>query len=205
MSDVTQVGQNLSVEARVSPDATAGFDLVVLVAAENQHVGCDFPEGVEVLRRPMIDRDEEPSAKELKAAIDAAERAAFAMAPYAVPWELSKRLMPKPSWNGSVQVPASRKVQVDLTLPIPVDEVWKSKRVLVTCEHGLDRSCWVAGMALVLAGEQPTGKDALDHLRKVRGDDALENPFMARHLRKFYPRELAAMRPKSLRAASSRA
>jgi hypothetical protein len=203
MSDVAQVGQNLSVGARVSPDATAGFDLVVLVAAENQHVGCDFPEGVQVLRRPMIDRDEEPSAKELKAAIDAAERAAFAMAPHAVPWELSKRLMPKPPWSTSVRGPVVKKGQVDLTKLD--DDVWKSKKVLITCEHGLDRSCWVAGMALVLAGEQPTGKDALEHLRKVRGDDALENPFMARHLRKFYPRELAAMRLQPPRAASSRA
>jgi hypothetical protein len=203
MSDVAQVGQCLSVGARVPPDATAGFDLVVLVAAENQHVGCDFPDGVNVLRRPMIDRDEEPSSKELKAAIDAAERAAFAMAPYSVPWELSKRLMPKPSRTTSVALPRpAKKVQVDLTEP--EDDVWKNKKVLITCEHGLDRSCWVAGMALVLAGEQPTGKDALEHLRKVRGDDALENPFMARHLRKFYPRELAAMRGPP-RAASSRA
>ena len=224
MSDVAQVGQNLSVGARVPPDATAGFDLVVLVAAENQHVGCDFPQGVNILRRPMIDRDEEPSAKELKAAIDAAERAAFAMAPYSVPWEISKRLMPKPepSRIGSPRGP-TKKVQVDLTEPEddvwknkkptkkvqvdlaePEDDVRKNKKVLITCEHGLDRSCWVAGMALVLAGEQLTGKDALEHLRKVRGDDALENPFMARHLRKFYPRELAAMRGPP-RAASLRA
>jgi hypothetical protein len=193
MSDYTQVGQYLSVGGRVPPDATAGFDLVVLVAAENQHLGCDFPEGVEVLRRPMIDRDEEPSTKELKIAIDAAERVAFAIAPYMVPWELSKRLMPKLPAPSLV---VRKVVQVDLTK----DQASEPRKVLVTCEHGLDRSCWVAGMALVLAGEQKTGKDALEHLRKMRGEDALENPQMARHLRRFYPRELEAVRP---RAASS--
>ncbi len=202
MSDVTQVGENLSVGARVNPDATAGFDLVVLVAEENQHVGCDFPDGVEVLRRPMADRDEEPSVKELKMAIDAAERVAFAMAPYGVPWEISKRLRPKPSANGFARVVMRKQSQVDLTKE-KKPSLMEPKKVLVTCEHGLDRSCWVAGMALVLTGEQPTGKDALEHLRKMRGDNALENPFMARHLRKFYPKELEAMRPRV--AASSKA
>jgi protein-tyrosine phosphatase len=53
-------------------------------------------------------------------------------------------------------------------------EVAEGKRVLVTCARGLNRSAFVAGIALMTLGQgRMTAKEAVGILRARRGDDVL--------------------------------
>lgn len=66
--------------------------------------------------------------------------------------------------------------------------------VLVTCEEGMNRSLWVAGMALVLTGQQPTGKAAREYLEKLRGKNAFRNTHLRNLLDGYYPQSMIPMR-----------
>ena len=70
--------------------------------------------------------------------------------------------------------------------------VKQGKRVLVTCRQGRNRSGWVTGLALLELGV-PVQR-AIDAIRRVRGNDALENPHFVEELRRYcgHPAERAA-------------
>ena len=175
--DVTTVGKHLSVGSDPPPDATSAYDLVVLVSAQHQHVGERFPTAV--LRAGLPDLDAEPTREGVKRAQAVAERVAYEIAPFCIPWPIFNQFSPQPAGT----VPTSKD-------PEPMRE----KNVLVTCEEGMNRSLWVAGMALVLAGEQATGKEARLYLEKLRGPNAFESRGMRDALDRYYPAEFAAFR-----------
>jgi hypothetical protein len=175
--NLTEVGKCLSVGADPSPDGVGDFDLVVLVSAEHQHAGDRFT--TNVIRCPLPDVDD-PSTEVIQRAQRCAERVAYALCPFSVPFELWKKLTPGSGWS---PMPLAKD-------PEPVE----AQRVLVTCEEGLNRSLLVAGMALVLTGEQRTGKDAREYLQKLRGPEAFESPGYKRALERFYPDEYMRFR-----------
>jgi hypothetical protein len=175
--EVTTVGERLSVGADMSPDATAGYDLVVLVSDDHQHVGEKYPSGVEVLRCPLCDMDEPPSVAEIKRAQAAAEEVAWTVNPWKVPLDVWRK-HDKPFTKG-------------LRAPMSPEE----GTALVTCEAGENRSLWVAGMALTLTGEQPSGKCARMYLEKLRGPTAFHNSYMRKLLDDYYPESLKGIRP----------
>jgi hypothetical protein len=173
MADITSVGAHLSVGADVSPDATANFNLVVLAAKERQHDVDRFP--TKVYRCPLSD-DGVPTTAEVKRAQECAALVAWTIAPEKVPWAIWVKLGKDKMFDGVARV-----------------EITKAN-VLITCEAGLDRSCWIAAMVLVLIGEQRTGKEAREHIQKIRGPKAFSNAGMKQEIDKFYPEELAAIR-----------
>jgi hypothetical protein len=180
--NLTAVGKCLSVGADPSPDAVGDFDLVVLVSAEHQHAGDRFT--TNVIRCPLPDVDD-PSTEVIQRAQRCAERVAYALCPFSVPFELWKKFVPPPS---------GRPERMKDSDPV------EPQRVLVTCEEGLNRSLLVAGMALVLTGEQRTGKDAREYLQKLRGPESFRSPGYRRALDRFYPDEYARFRSPPLPA-----
>ena len=194
MADYTSVGAHLSVGSDPAPDATANFDLVVLAAKECQHDGDAFP--TEVLRCPLTDGGAEPTTAEVKKAQACAERIAWTLEPYRVPWDIARKFEPKASVQ-PLKPMASAKSH-DVETPLLTDEQKeKPKTVLICCEEGMNRSCWLAAMVLVLIGEQRTGKDAREHLQQLRGPRAFGNAGMRRAADAYYPQELEAYRPRA--------
>jgi len=184
--NLTAVGKCLSVGADPSPDAVGDFDLVVLVSAEHQHAGEKFP--TNVLRCPLPD-DDQPSTETIQRAQRCAERVAYALCPFSVPFEVWKKFSPPPPPASASNPPLLKDAE-------PVEP----QRVLVTCEEGMNRSLLVAGMALVLTGEQRTGKDAREYLQQLRGPESFRSPGYRRALDRFYPDEYARFRSPPLPA-----
>src|SRR5271157_1727351 len=132
MADFTSVGAYISVGSDPPPDATGRYDLVVLVAAEHQHVGEVFPG--KVLRCPLTDDGVAPSLDAIKRAQACAERIAWTASPWTVPWEIARRFNRDfPGALGRVDGPGRTVV--------PEPEPKQQKNVLVCCEAGHDRSC----------------------------------------------------------------
>jgi hypothetical protein len=180
----TTVGRELSVGADPEPAACASFGLVVLAAKEHQHVGERFPDGVTVKRVPLTDDYEEPSIDDIKRATAAAEFIAYTMSPFTVSFDIWKKYAPKPLFGGSPDAD-------------PLERI-KPQKVLVTCEAGENRSLWLAGMALVLAGECDDGECCRKYLQDLRGDRAFANVHMRKLLDRFMPKELKALRSPSV-------
>jgi hypothetical protein len=181
MSEFTNVGGELSVGADPTPDACAGYALVVLASVDHQHVGEKFPDEAEVLRARLRDFDLEPTLPEIQRATSAAERVAFCIAPWSIPYDLFRKFVPPGPMSSQPRT-------------LKDVEPIIAKRALVCCESGMNRSLWIAGMALVLTGCQPTGEAALQHLKDLRGPEAFANKTMAKHLREYMPESLKAMR-----------
>lgn len=177
MADLTAVGKHLSVGGDASPDAVTGYDYVVLVAAERQHVGESY--GPTVIRCPLPD-DDEPSTATVEKAQACASKVAFLIAPFSVPYEIWQKYMPR-----GAEIPGPMGKDPDLIVEY---------RVLVTCLEGENRSLFVAGMALVLSGEQPDGRAAREYLETLRGSQSFQSPGYRKALDKFYPKELLAYR-----------
>jgi hypothetical protein len=179
----TSVGRELSVGADPVPDACAGYQLIVLAAKEFQHHGDSFP--CEVLRVPLSDDDEAPSMDEIKRATTAAEKIAYANAPFCVPYDLFKKYAPK-----------VRGLAQPISIGDEPTDPYKPKRALITCEEGLNRSLWLAGMVLVLTGEREDGADARRYLEDLRGPGAFRNKHLARLLDRYMPASLKPLRQK---------
>jgi hypothetical protein len=175
--DFSDVGERLSVGSDPGDlSAAGGFDLLVLAAEDFQHYGEKCP--CELLRVPLRDRDEAPTMEEIKRAQAAAEKIAYAANPSRVPYEVWQKLAPKNSPPES---------------PDP-------KKVLITCEEGMNRSLWIAAMVLVLVGEQETGKSARQYLESLRGVRAFQNRHIRKLLDDYMPAWLKEMRPQPARA-----
>jgi hypothetical protein len=187
---ITTVAPEIDISGDVPAQATEQYGLVVLAAAEYQHVG--EPYAGEVLRVRMVDRakDEPPSLEEMKRAQQAAERVAFRACPFGVPFSIFQKFVPKV--RGAKPVGLDDQREVDLTLPEV--EPYRSTKVLVTCAEGLNRSAYIAAMACVLTGCCASGAEAVEHIRTVRGPEAFVDGRFATLLRSYYPESLKDLR-----------
>jgi hypothetical protein len=66
------------------------------------------------------------------------------------------------------------------------DELRRGGRVLVTCHAGLNRSAWVAAMAMLIVKPKATPSAVIGRIRQRRGPDALSNPHFVASLRRLF-------------------
>ena len=89
--------------------------------------------------------------------------------------------------DGERPIPEERR-RAELVAREVADMLRAGERVLVACELGLNRSAWVAGMALLLLGIVGTGRAAVETLEAKRGPQVFtNNPYMRRLLEGFVP------------------
>jgi hypothetical protein len=184
--DITTVGEQLSVGSDIGDlSGAGGFDLLVLASVDHQHYG-EKP-ACEIFRVPLTDSDKAPTMDTVQRAQAAAVRIAFTMSPYKVPWSVYEKFVR----------PANR-------LPRgATNELETPKKVLITCEMGMNRSLWLAGMVLVLTGEQDTGKSAREYLQTLRGGMSFENHSIRKLLDDYMPEWMKAMRGPTVKARAS--